>query len=136
MVSGREIIRIECNNVPEIVRFSYEGKHVIIGCEDNRVLVWDWRKLKEVTLPADMQTVEIACHPNILYMCSSDLYVCKINLRTLQVSTVHQGMPELPAPVLSPDGKDVLFGEREKNGFLYWNNLTGSTVKHNAGGYT
>ena len=141
---GSIISEIDSDDEPEIVRFSYDGKHVIIGCKNNRVRIWDWRKrwvriwnrqkLKEVILP-EMQTVEIACDREIIYTYNRDLHVCKINLRTLQVS-VHQELPILAAPVLSPDGNDVLFGQPGESGFFCWNNLTRHNVRHNAGGYT
>lgn len=118
-----------------IVRFSSDGTKVIIGCKNDRVFIWDWQKrdasLKEVILPV-FGTVEIACDRNMIYTCSWNMHVCKIDLGSLQISTVRQG---LPRPVVSPDGKAILFGTLQENVFLYCELLTGRDVKYNAGGY-
>ena len=108
--NGSDINEIDIDGTPVIVRFSFDGVQVIIGCEDNHLFIWDWQKrdasLKNVILPA-LHTVEIACDSNMIYTCSWNMDVCKINLRSLQVSNVCQG---LHAPIISPNGKTVISG--------------------------
>ena len=107
---GSDINEIDIDGTPVIVRFSFDGMQVIIGCEDNRLFIWDWQKrdasLKNVILPA-LYTFEMACDANMIHTCSRDMHVCKINLESLQVSNVRQG---LPAPIISPNCKTVIRG--------------------------
>ena len=131
--NGSDINEIDIHGSPVIVRFSFDGVKVIIGCEDNHLFIWDWHKrdasLKNVILPA-FPTVEIACDSNMIYTCSENMHVCKINLGSLQVSNVHQG---LTAPIISPNGKTVIRGEM--NEFICYDILTERDVKYNAGEY-
>ena len=130
---GSGINKIDIDGKPVIVRFSFDGVRVIIGCKDNHLFIWDWQKrdasLKDVLLPA-LHTVEIACDSNIIYTCSRNMHVCKINLGSLQVSNVCQG---LPAPIISPNGKTVIRGV--VNEFICWDIFTRGEVKYNTGGY-
>ena len=116
-----------------IVGFSFEGEQVIIGCKDNHLFIWDWHNcdasLKNVILPA-FPTVEIACDSNMIYTCSENMHVCKINLRSLQVSNVCQG---LPASIISPNGKTLIHGAM--NEFICWDISTEEDLKYNAGEY-
>ena len=109
--NGSDINEIDIDGTPVIVRFSFDGMQVIIGCEDYHLFIWDWQKrdasLKNVILPA-LHTVEIAFDSNMIFTCSKNMHVCKINLRSLQVSTnVCQG---LLAPIISPNAKTVISG--------------------------
>ena len=127
------INEIDIDGTAKTVSFSSDGVQVIIGCEDFCVFFWDWQKrdasLKKVILPA-FPTVHIACDPNMIYTCSWNLHVCKINLDSLQISTVRHG---LAAPLISPDGKTVI--RWVMNEFICRYIFTGIEVKYNAGGY-
>ena len=118
---------------PVIVRFSFDGVQVIIGFEDNHLFIWDWQKryasLKNVILPA-FCTVEIACDSDMIYTCSGNMHVCKINLRSLHVSSVCQG---LPAPIISPNGITVI--SVKTNGFICRDISTKREVNYKAGEY-
>ena len=131
--NGSDINEIDIDGTPVIVRFSFDGMQVIIGCEDNHLFIWDWQKrdasLKNVILPV-LHTVEIACDSNMIYTCSRNMHVCKINLGSLQVSNVRQGSP---APIISPNGKTVIYGVT--NEFICCDISTGRNVKYNAGEY-
>ena len=138
--NGDEIDRIDAGDTLEIVRFSSDGVQVIIGCKDDLVFFWDWQirdaPLKRVILPS-LWTVEIACDSNMIYTCSRDMHVCKIDVGSQRISTVHEG---LPAPIISPDGKGVFAGTLQKNEFRCWEYLKekgkNGVVKYDAGGYT
>ena len=131
--NGSDINEIDIDGTPVIVRFSFDGVQVIIGCKDNHLFIWDWQKrdasLINVLLPA-LHTVEIACDSNMIFTCSRDMHVCKINLRSLQVSNVCQGLPAL---IISPNGKTVISGIR--NEFIIRDISTRRNVKYNAGEY-
>ena len=131
--NGSDIHEIDIRGTPVIVRFSFDGVQVIIGCEDNHLFIWDWQKrdasLINVILPA-LHTVEIACDSNMIFTCSWNMYICKINLRSLQVSNVYQG---LPAPIISPNGKTVISGI--VNEFNCYDISTRRKVKYNGGEY-
>ena len=136
--SGINEIDIKINEIdvcgtPVIVRFSFDGMQVIIGCKDNQLFIWDWQNrdasLKKVILPA-LDTLEIACDSNMIYTCSRNLHVCKINLESQQVSNVCQG---LPAPIISPNGKTVICGVT--NEFICWDISAERCVKYDAGEY-
>ena len=131
--NGSDINEIDIDGIPVIVRFSFDGVKVIIGCEDNHLFIWDWQKrdasLKKVILPA-LRTIEIACDSNMIYTCSGNMHVCKINLGSLQVSNVCQG---IPAPIISPNGKTVISGV--VNELICSDISTGREVKYNAGEY-
>ena len=135
MSNGSEINEIDSDAKPRIVRFSSDALQVIIGCEYNRVRIWDWQKcpasLKEVLLPV-FCTLEIACDQNVLYTCSTDMHVCKISLNSLKMSTVRQG---LPVPIILPYGNGILLGSLYNNKFLHWEIPTFPLVHINAGGY-
>ena len=130
--NGSDINEIDIHGRPVIVRFSFDGVKVIIGCEDNHLFIWDWKKrdasLKNVILPAFL-TVKIACDSDMIYTCSGNMHVCKINLRSLQVSSVRQG---LPAPIILPNGKTVISGVMNK--FICYMS-TEEDVEYNAGEY-
>ena len=130
---GSDINEIDIDGTPVIVRFSFDGMQVIIGCEDNHLFIWDWQKrdasLKNVILPA-FYTFEMACDANMIYTCSRDMHVCKINLESLQVSNVRQG---LPAPIISPNGKTVIRGVM--NEFNCQDISTRKHVEYDAGEY-
>ena len=130
---GSDINEIDIDEQPVIVRFSFDGMQVIIGCANDHLFIWDWQKpdasLKKVILPA-LHTVEIACDSNMIYTCSGNMHVCKINLGSLQVSNVRQGSP---APIISPNGKTVIFVVT--NEFICWDISTPRHVRYNAGEY-
>ena len=130
---GSDINEIDIDGRPVIVRFSFDGMQVIIGCEDNHLFIWDWQKhdasLKNVILPA-LYSVKMACDANMIYTCSWDMHVCKINLESLQVSNVRQG---LPAPIISPNGKTVI--RRVMNKFNCRNISAGKDLEYDAGEY-
>ena len=132
--NGSGINEIDIRGKPEIVRFSSDGMQVIIGCEDYRVFIWHWQKLdaslKIVILPA-LHTVEIACDRGMIFTSSRNMHVCKINLGSLQVSTVRQGFD--CAPVISRDGETVFLGAM--NEIMGWRHLTEHKVKYNTGVY-
>ena len=131
--NGSDINEIDIHGRPVIVRFSFDGMQVIIGCEDYHLFIWDWQKrdapLKNVILP-ELHTVEIACDSNMIFTCSRNMHVCKINLRSLQISNVCHG---LPAPIISPNGKTVI--SRIMNEFICYDVSTRREVNYNAGEY-
>ena len=125
LLDGNEITSIELDNKAELVRFCTDGRLVIIGCEDERVVIWDWQnydKKRVVTLPSPFTTfAEIACEGNIIYTCSRNMKVCQIDLGSLEVSAVCQGpYPNCTPVVVLPDGKTVLLGSREDGGLAEW----------------
>ena len=125
MLDGNEITGIELDNKAELVRFCTDGRLVIIGCEDERVVIWDWQnydKKRVVTLPSPFTTfAEIACEGNIIYTCSRNMKVCQIDLGSLEVSTVRQGpYPNCTPVVVLPDGNTVLLGSLDYSGFAEW----------------
>ena len=125
LLDGNEITGIELDNKAELVRFSTDGRLVIIGCEDERVVIWDWQnydKKRVVTLPSPFTTfAEIACEGNIIYTCSRNMKVCQIDLGSLEVSAVRQGpYPNCAPVVVLPDGKTVLMGTIYDCGIIYW----------------
>jgi hypothetical protein len=139
LLDGNEITGIELDNKAELVRFCTDGRLVIIGCEDERVVIWDWQnydKKRVVTLPSPFTTfAEIACEGNIIYTCSRNMKVCQIDLGSLEVSAVRQGpYPNCVMPVVvCPDGDCILFGILESSGFGYWKLSTNASVMCNAG---
>ena len=138
MFNGREVNGIDRdNNEPRIVRFSSDGKLVIIGCNNNDVFIWDWQKcdapLKCVSLPA-FTTMEIACGRNVIYTCSRNMEVCEVNVDSLEVSTISQGPnPSCTSMVVLPDGRAALCGITTSNSFIYWELSTRREIKYNAG---
>ena len=125
MLDGNEITGIELDNKAVLVRFCTDGRLVIIGCEDERVVIWDWQnydKKRVVTLPSPFTTfAEIACEGNIIYTCSRNMKVCQIDLGSLEVSAVRQGpYPNCTPVVVLPDGKAVLFGSLNDSGLVKW----------------
>ena len=125
MLDGNEITGIELDNKAELVRFCTDGRLVIIGCEDERVVIWYWQnydKKRVVTLPSPFTTfAEIACEGNIIYTCSRNMKVCQIDLGSLEVSAVRQGpYPNCTPVVVLPDGKTVLLGLLDDSGLVKW----------------
>jgi WD40 repeat protein len=120
-----------------IVRFSSDGRQVIIGSESGCVFIWDWQyhdvPLKNVTLPA-VRTVEITCDGNMIYTCSEDMTVCQIDLGSLKVSTVCRGPYSDRIPVvITPDGKAILSRKVSDNSLIYYEFSTDSEVAYIAG---
>jgi WD40 repeat protein len=138
LLKGNEITALDDNestifdNGARIVRFSSDGRQVIIGCRDC-VFIWDWQNhdvpLKSVTLPA-VRTVEITCDGNMIYTCSKDATVCQIDLGSLKVSTVFQS--RIPV-VITPDGKAILSRNVSDNSLIYNEFSTHSEVAYIAG---
>ena len=125
MLDGNEITGIELDNKAELIRFCTDGRLVIIGCEDERVVIWDWQnydKKRVVTLPSPFTTfAEIACEGNIIYTCSRNMKVCQIDLGSLEVSAVRQGpYPNCMPVVVLPDGKTVLLGLLDDSRLAGW----------------
>ena len=125
LLDGNEISGIELDNKAVLVRFCTDGRLVIIGCEDERVVIWDWQnydKKRVVTLPSPFTTfAEIACEGNIIYTCSRNMKVCQIDLGSLEVSAVRQGpYPNCTPLVVLPDGKTVLLGSLDDSGLVKW----------------
>ena len=125
MLDGNEITGIELDNKAVLVRFCTDGRLVIIGCEDERVVIWDWQnydKKRVVTLPSPFITfAEIACEGNIIYTCSRNMKVCQIDLGSLEVSALRQGpYPNCTPVVVLPDGKTVLLGSLDDSGLVKW----------------
>ena len=125
MLDGNEITGIELDNKAELVRFCTDGRLVIIGCEDERVVIWDWQnydKKRVVALPSPFTTfAEIACEGNIIYTCSRNMKVCQIDLGSLEVSAVRQGpYPNCTPVVVLPDDKTVLLGSLDDSVFVEW----------------
>ena len=125
MLDGNEITAIELDNKAVLVRFCTDGRLVIIGCEDERVVIWDWQncdKKRVVTLPSPFTTfAEIACEGNIIYTCSRNMKVCQIDLGSLEISAVRQGpYPNCTPVVVLPDRKTVLSGSLEYSGLAEW----------------
>ena len=125
LLDGNEITGIELDNKAELVRFCTDGRLVIIGCEDERVVIWDWQnydKKRVVTLPSPFTTfAEIACEGNIIYTCSRNMKVCQIDLGSLEVSAVRQGpYPNCTPVFVLPDGKTVLYVSLDDSGFAEW----------------
>ena len=125
LLDGNEITGIELDNKAELVLFCTDGRLVIIGCEDERVVIWDWQnydKKRVVTLPSPFTTfAEIACEGNIIYTCSRNMTVCQIDLGSLEVSAVRQGpYPNCTPVVVLPDGKTVLLGSLDDSGLAEW----------------
>ena len=138
MLDGNEITGIEFDNKAELVRFSTDGRLVIIGCEDERVVIWDWQnydKKRVVTLPSPFTTfAEIACEGNIIYTCSRNMKVCQIDLGSLEVSAVRQGpYPNCAPMVVLPGGDRILFGLVQYSGFGYWKHSTNASYMSDAG---
>jgi WD40 repeat protein len=139
LLKGNEITALDdeesiiFDNEARIVRFSSDGRQVIIGCESDIVFIWDWQNhdvpLKSVTLPA-VRTVEITCDGNMIYTCSEDTTVCQIDLGSLKVSTVCQG--RIPV-VITPDGKAILSRKVSDNSLFYHEFSTHSEVAYIAG---
>ena len=141
LLDGNEITGIELDNKAELVRFSSDGRLVIIGCDDERVVIWDWQNCdgkREVTLPSSFATfAEIACDGNIIYTCSRNMKVCQIDLGLLKVSAVRQGLyPNCTPMVVLPDGKTVLLGTLEYSGFIRWILCNNTHLLYKAGTYT
>ena len=141
MLNGREINGIDRdNNEALIVRFSSDGKLVIIGCNNNDVFIWDWQKydapLKCVSLPLlAFTTIEIACGRNVIYTCSRNLEVCEVNVDSLDVSIISQGPnPTCTSMVVLPDGRAVLCVLTTSSSFIYWELQTCREIKYNVGG--
>ena len=141
MLNGREINGIDRdNNEARIVRFSSDGKLVIIGCNNNDVFIWDWQKydvpLKCVSLPLlAFSTIEIACGRNVIYTCSRNLEVCEVNVDSLDVSTISQGPnPTCTSMVVLPDGRAVLCGLTTSSSCIFWELQTCREIKYNVGG--
>ena len=143
MLKGNEITALDdeesiiFDNGARIVRFSSDGRQVIIGCRDDRVFIWDWQNhdvpLKSVTLPA-VRTVEITCDGNMIYTCSKDTTVCQIDLGSPEVSTVCHGPYSDRIPVvITPDGKAILSGKVSDNSLIYHEFSTDSEVAYIAG---
>ena len=132
MLKGSEINGIDSDEEPRIVRFSSDGTQVIIGCRNNRVSIWDWQNrdapLNNVILPA-FNTVEITCDGNMIYTCSSSMVVCQIDLGSLKVSIVRQGLPV----VILPDGEAILSGISTDSSFVYEELSSKRKIKYNAG---
>ena len=125
MLDGNEITGIELDNKAVLVRFCTDGRLVIIGCEDERVDIWDWQnydKKRVVTLPSPFTTfAEIACEGNIIYTCSRNMKVCQVDLGSLEVSAVRQGpYPNCTPLVVLPDGKTVLLGSLDDSRLVKW----------------
>ena len=125
LLDGNEITGIELDNKAVLVRFCTDGRLVIIGCEDERVVIWDWQnydKKRVVTLPSPFTTfAEIACEGNIIYTCSRNMKVCQIDLGSLEVSAVRQGpYPNCTPVVVLPDSKTVLLGSLVDSGLVEW----------------
>ena len=138
MLEGNLITGIELDNKAVLVRFCTDGRLVIIGCEDERVVIWDWQncdKKRVVTLPSPFTTfAEIACEGNIIYTCSRNMEVCQIDLGSLEVSAVRQGAyPNCTPVVVLPDGKKVLFGSLDDSGFSEWELSLNGWLAHKAG---
>ena len=131
MLKGSEINGIDSVKQPQIVRFSSDGTQVIIGCENNRVSIWDWQNrdapLNNVILPA-FNTVEITCDGNMIYTCSSSMVVCQIDLGSLKVSFVRQR----PVVIL-PDGEAMLSGIFTDSSFVCEELSSERQIKYNAG---
>ncbi len=132
MLKGSEINGIDSDEEPRIVRFSSDGTQVIIGCRNNRVSIWDWQNrdapLNNVILPA-FNTVEITCDGNMIYTCSRSMVVCQIDLGSLKVSIVRQGLPV----VILPDGEAILSGISTDSSFVYEELSSKRKIKYNAG---
>ena len=140
MLDGNEITGIELDNKAELVRFNTDGRLVIIGCEDERVVIWDWQnydKKRVVTLPSPFTTfAEIACEGNIIYTCSRNMKVCQIDLGSLEVSAVRQGpYPNCTPVVVLPDGKTVLLGLLEDSRLAEWKLSPDNLFAFEAGTY-
>ena len=138
MLHGNEITGIELDNKAELVHFCMDGRLVIIGCEDERVVIWDWQNYDGklvVTLPSSFTTfAEIACEGNIIYTCSRNMKVCQIDLGSLKVSTVRQGpYPNCAPMVVTPGGNRILFGLVERSGFGDWELSTDNAFIGDAG---
>jgi WD40 repeat protein len=138
LLDGNEITGIELDNKAELVRFSSDARLVIIGCDDKRVVIWEWQNYDGkwvVTLPSSFTTfAEIACEGNIIYTCSRNMKVCQIDLGSLKVSTVRQGpYPNCTPMVVLPDGKVILRGTLEDSGFSRWKLLTNNSFRLVAG---
>ena len=138
LLDGNEITGIELDNKAVLVRFCTDGRLVIIGCEDERVVIWDWQnydKKRVVTLPSPFTTfAEIACEGNIIYTCSRNMKVCQIDLGSLEVSAVRQGpYPNCTPVVVLPDGKTVWFGLLEYSGLAEWELSRNNLVLYEAG---
>ena len=139
MLKGSEINGIDSYEEPRIVRFSSDGTQVIIGCRNSRVFIWDWQNrdapLKNVILPAfNRGVVEITCDGNVIYTCSSSMVVCQIDLGSLKVSIVRQGLPVVILPVvILPDGEAILSGISTDSSFVYKELSSKRQIKYNAG---
>jgi WD40 repeat protein len=138
LLDGNEITGIKLDNKAVLVRFSSDGRLVIIGCEDERVFIWDWQNYdgkRVVTLPSSFTTfAEIACEGNIIYTCSRNMKVCQIDLGSLEVSAVRQGpYPNCTPVVVLPDGKTVLLGSLKHCGFIRWRLSANGYFIYNAG---
>ena len=132
MLKGSEINGIDSDEQPRIACFSPDGTQVIIGCRNNRVSIWDWQNrdapLNNVILPA-FYTVEITCDGNMIYTCSSSMVVCQIDLGSLKVSIVRQGL----LVVILPDGEAILSGISTDSSFVYEELSSERQIKYNAG---
>ena len=138
MLDGNEITGIELDNKAELVRFNTDGRLVIIGCEDERVVIWDWQnydKKRVITLPSPFTTfAEIACEGNIIYTCSRNMKVCQIDLGSLEISAVRQGpYPNCTPVVVLPDGKTVLWGLLDYSGLAEWRFSANTTFVNTTG---
>ena len=132
MLKGSEINGVDSDEEPRIVCFSSDGTQVIIGCENHCVSIWDWQNrdapLNNVILPA-FNTVEITCDGNMIYTCSSSMVVCQIDLGSLIVSIVRQGLPV----VILPDGEAILSGISTDSSFVYQELSSERKIRYNAG---
>ncbi|CAB3984226.1 WD40 repeat domain-containing [Paramuricea clavata] len=142
LLDGSEITGIELDNKAKLVRFSLDGRLVIIGCYDrhsyisSKVSIWDWQKndVKCVTLPSFRKTTEITCDGNMIYTCSRKMEVCQIDLRSLKVSNIRRGpYPNCTPMVVLPDGKAILSGKLGDSSFIFWELSTDKQFTCNAG---
>ena len=138
MLDSSEITGIELDTTTaKLVRFSSDGRLVIIGCDDDdsEVFIWDWQKnyLKCVNSSFG-KTTEITCDGNMIYTCGRSMEVCQIDLGSLKVSTVRQGpYPNYTPMVVLPDGEAILSGELGDSSFIFWELSTVEQFRCNAG---
>ncbi|XP_028393317.1 apoptotic protease-activating factor 1-like isoform X2 [Dendronephthya gigantea] len=148
LILGSDISGIERpDNQPRIVRFSPDGKLVVVGCNDDQVFIWDWRNydvpLMCITLPVfttmeiapAFATMDEARDKNMIKTCSRNMEVFLIDLKTQQVvQNICQGpCPKCTSMVVLPDAQAILSGIPTDSSFIYWELTTSREIRYNAG---
>ena len=80
--------------------------------------------------------MEISCDGNVIYTCSRNNEVCKIDLSSFQTSIISRGPnPSCTSMVILPAGEAILSGITTDNVFIYWELSSWREIRYKAGTY-